>query len=263
MSTQTEEELTLVKVHTTTDANSNPSFHKTRSETLTAIEYLVEFIDSRESLDIYQFLAIYGWKHRDFEDLFRAIVCLIAQVIGINLIREEMRDDINKSMWECSEHNLTFKGVRYKLLAFAMSMLISYRGFIILFKREGIYKITSKDQKCKPCAKCKCPVFPKNISKCWALTGFIIKKVIAVWCIVAGWQIISFSENAFGMVISSIAIFKLIDLDASIIGYGHYKKLKGYINQCGYNDEYVLITKPPKRDSARFIGYYLVLLGLD
>ena len=41
-STQTEEGLKLVQ--TTEDANLNPSFYKTRSETLTAIEYWNEFI---------------------------------------------------------------------------------------------------------------------------------------------------------------------------------------------------------------------------
>ena len=93
MSSTTEEELKLVKIQTNTDSTTNPSFYTTHSENQTAIEYLVEFIDSRESLDIYQFLAIYGWKHRDFEDLFRAITCLIAQILGITLIREEIIED--------------------------------------------------------------------------------------------------------------------------------------------------------------------------
>ena len=209
---------------------------------------MIKCIDDHKNLDNYQFLAIYGGifrhpkpmnNHQDYstkdriENVIKAIMCIIVQVAGVILILYEFIKNNDRSSCNLKWSFLDFI---YKLLALCLSARISYEGFSLFFIWKGIHKMQH---------------YPNNreFSLFFAWTGFIINKLVALCAIIGGWLIIFFAETAFSMILSSLALVGLMELDDKLLHSGHYKQLKHKVSEhkdYGFNDkECKLFDKKP------------------
>ncbi len=102
-----------------------------------SMEAVIRCIDNKV-LDIYQFLALHDSPNS--EDICQGIICIWAQIIGISLIIYE----ISTTGPERDACNQDFSPLQilYKMLAFALCVVMSYRGTHLLFNGKGIHKLS-------------------------------------------------------------------------------------------------------------------------
>lgn len=222
------------------------------------MQYMLDCIQRKRNLDIYQFLAIYGGMFRPatycasqkynftystsdrLQNVIKAIMCILVQVVGIALILYEFIKDNNRSYCDLNWKPLH---IAYKLLALCLSAKVSYEGCNLFFVWKGIHKMRH---------------YPDNeqFATFFAWIGFIINKLIALSVIIGGWFIIFFADNAFKIVLSSLALVKLMSLDDDLLHDGHYQQLKNKLLEdeaCGYFNEKECELIDHERDNRFFI----------
>lgn len=248
MTTQDEQQLlpkVIQKVHIPSSYQSvddlDISDKKEKNQKNKTIEYIQKCVSDHRDIDIYQFLAIYGgifhnlgedthvikehteviYSTKDrIENVIKAIMCIFVQVAGVVLILYEFIRDNDRSI--CNLDNMTFLKILYKILAFCVSARVSYKGFNLFFVWKGIHRMRNYPD-------------TKEFAPFFAWAGFIINKLVALAAIIGGWLIIFFSEGAYRMILSSVALVGLMELDDKLLHNDHYIQLQHKMSKHGNN----------------------------
>eukprot|EP01083_Nonionella_stella_P200256 733562_1 len=137
----------------------------------------------QKAIDIYQFLAIH--HNPNHEDICKGLICIYAQIIGISLIIYEVVTSGRETRDFCN-YDYSPLQILYKILAFTLCVVMSYRGTHLLFNGKGIHKLEGG--------------YRNGVSSiCWAWIGWSVNRLVALGVIGGGYLVIFFAATTWVM----------------------------------------------------------------
>ena len=156
--------------------------------------------------------------------MFKAILSMCTQILGmiVVLYQEVQTESQRKSHWCTADDHLSFK-----LMSFLFCILIfvfSYESFI-KFETNGMYRIHHLDFHNKP----------DFINPFWVWIGRYINSIVLLMVLYGSFFLVYFSKVATDIVLNSVAMFFMLELDNLMVSQKDYKDLREFLD--GYKHE--------------------------
>ena len=199
------------------------------------IDNVMKCCESESGFDLYQLMAFYGnsstrKSHRELItygfNIIKTILCALTQLFGVIVIWTDLLfpTENDKTSW-C--YPPTFKNKSYgeiwsesqlKLLAFLFSSFLAYFSIDQLMAVEhGMHH------------KMKHAINIKWINVMWLRLGFTVNIFVSIVAVHGSFLVIYFRDNASDMILSSVALFFILQLDNLLAKASHYKKISKYV----------------------------------
>eukprot|EP01084_Bolivina_argentea_P025820 48011_1 len=188
--------------------------------------------DDAEDIDIYQYLA-FKWetwrdtKNEKWYDICRltheVLMCILAQIIGVVVILKQVIEDGVEVKDSCNE-----SAIQVKLLAFALSSVAGYVAMEVFVHEKGMY--TGGIGDCRSWTAIhdliEVNITPPHwVSLFWLGVGTWVNRIVSIGAVGGSFMVIFFSENAFDMVLNSVALFFLMELDNMLMTQPKYNDM--------------------------------------
>eukprot|EP01084_Bolivina_argentea_P297942 513371_1 len=203
-------------------------------ENIYFVDKIVNLLDDKENIDFYQLAAFrpYSTKStKKYRTIILAIICIITQITGMTIILMEVIGDGIQNKTFCNKNP-----IQYKILAFGLSALIGYISMDAVLKVEkGMYSSMSRKEYLeKPLTRmCSGWKFQELewISNFWLEIGKWTNRIVTISSVVGSFMVIFFSETGFDMVLNSVALFFLIELDDMLLTQKSYNEMKQWFSK--------------------------------
>eukprot|EP01084_Bolivina_argentea_P310866 537993_1 len=179
-----------------------------------------------DEFDVYQILAFEStlverdiitlWKYR--LKCLKGFLCAVTQIFGMIVVLSQLikQGSSNKSM--CNDFNSD--NWEMNVLSFFLSTYLSYTTIKQLSTKKGLYQyIPLKDYDVK------------WLDHGWLYFGFVVNTVASVCAVWGSFFIIFYSQAAIDMVLNSVALFFLTELDDLLVNDEDYEEFEDSMNQ--------------------------------
>ena len=207
----------------TFDTKSQPLMQEDDIPFSEQIEDLQEWVSSKECIDMYQYIALmHGTYTNCNEDggiissYMKLIACLCLQTIGIIYVCIYYHGEIS----ECGDYD--DPGIPMQIIAYFLSLFITSTSIdmILTTSSTGLYSWYKNKKN-----------FPKFVNKCWLGIGLTINILNIVCCAITSIFAILSSDDIGDMLLNSIAIYFILELDDQIVSWGDLDRIKDFIEQ--------------------------------
>merc|ERR1719242_124574 len=111
-----------------------------------------------------------------------------------------------------------FWDLQYKILAFLFSAFLAFFCFDRLLEVEsGMYR------------KMKHASELPFVNSTWLKIGLYVNIIASIFAVYGAFIVVFFSENALDMVLNSVALFFVLELDDLLVGVSDYEQIEQYI----------------------------------
>ena len=160
--------------------------------------------------------------------IIKAILCILIQLPSIWFITYvQIRDGLDIKDWcNFAEDDVTFDHVATKYFALLISLFLS-------MKFVGIYNESSY-MGMYVCFPFTIP--EKLINVGWLFLGLYINIFTAIFAVWASFCVIFFSESVFDLILNSVAMLFILEIDDYMVDDEDYKKIAVKIQEIYYDD---------------------------
>eukprot|EP01083_Nonionella_stella_P073329 198199_1 len=179
-----------------------------------------------EEFDVYQVLAFEStlverdivtlWQYR--LKCLKGFLCSITQVFGIIVVLYQLLSDGMDNKGICNEFDTNT--AHMNILAFCLSTYLSYTTVKQLSAKKGLYQYI--------------PLRGYDVTWLdhgWLYYGFVVNTVASICAVWGSFGIIFYSENAIDMVLNSVALFFLVELDDLLVNDEDYEEFEKSMNE--------------------------------
>eukprot|EP01084_Bolivina_argentea_P297941 513370_1 len=227
-------------------------------ENIYFVDKIVNLLDDKENIDFYQLAAFrpYSTKStKKYRTIILAIICIITQITGMTIILMEVIGVGIQNKTFCNNNP-----IQYKILAFGLSALIGYISMdAVDHVEKGMYtQISRKEFMEAPLEAWRGWKFrPLGwISNFWLEIGKWTNRVVTMGTVVGSFMVIFFSETGFDMVLNSVALFFLVELDDMLLTQEHYNEMKNFFSE--WDSQMV-----KRYDDIKFNGNRIIEVPID
>ena len=185
---------------------------------------LKSWVNDQTDLDFYQFIAIrYATRTVSMLDFYRviALVCLQEWAV-LYVLNQEISELKSSNEWHVKGWCDTSGRIDGRQLATVLSVFVSMTFYneILNLRTRGLYSWTEQ-----PCF----------VSKYWIALGMLLNCVVVLTAWVSSVLILYLADNPLDMVLNSLALYFIVELDDEFVYFGDYKKLANWI-EVEYDD---------------------------
>ena len=195
------------------------------------IDHLKECAEDGDHLDIYQITAFRCMTRNNnlgyYQIIFKAILAMFTQIIGMFVVLwQEMNQGWQiKNHWCDSDDPIHFKVMSF---LFCITIIVfSYEGFIT-FRYNGMYRIHHLTFENKP----------DCINPYWISIGRYINTFVMLMVLYGSVFLVYFSEFATDIVLNSVAMFFMLELDDLLVNEQDYKDFRRYLQKYKHKKDY-------------------------
>ena len=174
---------------------------------------------------------------------FVGIIIIIIEVTQIGL---ETKNWCNYELDELENHTLSiFYTSNLKILSFLFSSFLAYFSIDQLsnIEKQGMYYKMHYVERLK------------WINKLWLNIGFSVNLFVAVIAVYGSFLVIFFSDNPLDMVLNSVALFFIVELDNLLITTENYDKIYKFVNLHKNDETQIILIKEKKIHNNTLINF--------
>merc|ERR1719334_1557987 len=207
------------------------------------INHVMECCENGDGFDYYQLMAFHSNTKNNAKDrikylmcVIKACVCAVTQMLGMVIIMVDFGieglEDRGDTFcnYPSFEH---FQGMNWleifykfqlKILAFLFATFLSFFCFDRLTGVEqGMYR------------KMKYAQNVKFLNIIWLRVGFSINVIASILAVYGSFMVVFFSVNSLDMILNSVALFFVVELDDLLVHQTDYKRIGKHIRE--YQEE--------------------------
>jgi hypothetical protein len=202
------------------------------------MNHLLRCCDNGDELDYYQLMAFYSASRKSIKDeykhlvrIVKAWICAITQVLGMVIILvdfahlglEERGDAICNppADFEGMEWHEALYHFQLKILAFLFSSFLAFYCFdhLTAVDKSGMYRNMKYAQKVK------------FLNIFWLRVGFSVNLIASILGVYGSFMVVFFSDNSLDMILNSVALFFVAELDDLLVKSSDYVKIGAHIQK--------------------------------
>ena len=156
----------------------------------------------------------------------KAILCVLIQIPAIWYITySQVKNGLEGKNW-CNLDDVDIEDVINKYYAFLISLFLALKfvGLLNTTSYDGMYE-------CYPFT-----IPQKLISPWWIFIGLYVNMFCAIFAVWAGFFVIFFSESVFDLILNSVAMFFILEMDDFLVDDEDYKYIVERMNKLFYNN---------------------------
>eukprot|EP01084_Bolivina_argentea_P072663 131930_1 len=184
---------------------------------------LQEWVQSQENIDLYQMVAFYSGSHdkKNFALHSLKIVCVFfIQTAGMIVLTKTQWEKADKNH-VCNRHDFDENWNVY--LAFFFSLLISLllNDQLSAISKFGMYDWAMNES----------DNLPPFINRLWLGIGLSVNVFVLGMSWFTSVIIIYLSDDPIDMVLNSMAVYFIIELDDEVVGWSNYEHIEIFLEQ--------------------------------
>mmetsp|Transcript_33759 Transcript_33759/g.54015 ORF Transcript_33759/g.54015 Transcript_33759/m.54015 type:complete len:330 (-) Transcript_33759:87-1076(-) len=195
------------------------------------VQRVLKCCDNEDEFDIYQLQAFRSQTREGFKqclayysNIIKAVLCALTQIFGIIVISiDTVESGLNSKKW-CNPMQYDETGglilhhLVLKVLAFLFSSFLAYYSMEALEAIDkGMYRNLN---------------YAENlqwINQIWLRVGFSINLFVAIIAVYGSFLVIHFSESSQDMVLNSVALFFIVELDDLLVRRKDYEQIEEFV----------------------------------
>jgi len=200
------------------------------------ISHILECCDNGDGLDYYQLMAFHSNTKDNFKDrikyliyIIKASITAITQILGMIIIMIDFvvigldsrkGDMCREPVYAGMEWHEVLYESQLKILAFLFSTFLAFFCFDRLTGVEqGMYR------------KMKYAQNLKFLNIVWLRIGFSVNVIASILAVYGSFMVVFFSDNSLDMILNSVALFFLVELDDLLVKASDYQRIGDYIRE--------------------------------
>jgi len=202
----------------------------------------------KDGFDLYQLMAFESSTKHGIKDnmhyyygILKALLCALTQSLGMIIIMVDYVHeglecrDVHSEMaahevWDAvcpldvfefssSRFGVIFVALQYKIVAFLFSAFLAFYCFDRLVGVEvGMYR------------KMKHAANLEFVNSYWLKIGLYVNVFASIFAVYGAFIVVFFSDNALDIVLNSVALFFVVELDDLLVKTGDYERIESYLN---------------------------------
>merc|ERR1719229_501930 len=183
-------------------------------------------------------------------NIIKCALCALTQIFGILIIIfEVVKLGLEEKGW-CNIPSFTDGSIFWlvvnsnkKILAFLFGSFLAYFSIDSLTTVDkGMYFKMQHSERVK------------WVNKVWLRIGFTVNLFVSIIAVFGSFLVIFFTDNSLDMVLNSVALFFIIELDDLLVKNSDYDRIEEYITKYG-NDKDLMIKQTMNKEEVNCCKY--------